>query len=137
MLINKSCNFDVLNPMSCHQQIMDAIVNNVPYSFIRLGDGEGALLDFSNASTISDIDYLCTHFGPTISINNIFLMSNKLRQSIVNADLVGVRDDIVSVDFEHQPTNKKEFLSEFKRNFNNAKTLEIFLSLCTVLILLP
>lgn len=65
-----------------------------PFSFIRLGDGEGTLSAFSDASRLEDLVYFHSHFGPEVSIDQVRQIRANMEQAIASADLIGVRDDI-------------------------------------------
>ncbi|ASV84519.1 hypothetical protein CES85_5314 [Ochrobactrum quorumnocens] len=91
----------------------------VPFSFVRLGDGEGGLLDFGSSSTLEDIDYFKSHFGNATDMSAIINIRDNLLSSIESADLIGVRDDIwyasqnaATLD-EHAPDFLERFRSEF------------------------
>lgn len=73
------------------------IADRKPFSFIRLGDGEGSLAAFSENSRLDELNYLEKHFGPTVSIKQIGQLRNNLEEAIASADLIGVRDDVVNV----------------------------------------
>lgn len=73
-----------------------AVARGEPFSFVRLGDGEGMLSAFSNASRLEDLVYFHTHFGPDVSIDQISQIRDNMEDSIASADLVGVRDDVVT-----------------------------------------
>ncbi|WP_371375757.1 hypothetical protein [Thalassotalea aquiviva] len=101
------------------QHLVNMATKRVPFSFIRLGDGEGAMLDFSEKSTMADVDYLREHFGPDCTIEQTYSIQKILKQTINNADLIGVRDDILGVTFNPDAYHSTErFMQAFKQAFN-------------------
>jgi hypothetical protein len=119
MECNKDCNFELININECYQTLKTAINNKRPFSFLRLGDGEGALLDFNSYSSIELVKYLGTHFGDQLSLSSIEEIAKNLKKSIVDADILGVRDDIVNVKFTHNNIESSdEFLRRFKASFH-------------------
>ncbi|WP_273773281.1 hypothetical protein [Brucella intermedia] len=91
----------------------------VPFNFVRLGDGEGGLLNFGSSSTLEDIDYFKGHFGDATDPSMIINIRDNLLSSIESADLIGIRDDVwyasenaAALD-EHAP----DFLQQFRSVF--------------------
>lgn len=113
------CDFTFIEISDFIKKIEDAVKNKEPYSFVRLGDGEGALLDYSLNSKLLDINYLSEHFGPDCSLSELSEVQSLLRTSIKSADLIGLRDDIINVEFDHakETKNETEFLEDFKPAF--------------------
>jgi hypothetical protein len=88
------------------------------FSFIRLGDGEGALLDLDLNSIFFDIKYLSEHFGLNCSINEAFEIKAILKETLMSSDIVGIRDDIVNVDFPCiEISDNLSFMTLFKKSF--------------------
>lgn len=115
-----SCNF-VLNGTNEVSSLISESLNTAnPLSLIRLGDGEGLLLSISDKSPEIDINYLATHLGSNgVILQNLLHLNKRLIESIKNADVIGVRDDIVDVTFE--PKNfslpPSDFLEIFRKSF--------------------
>ena len=91
-----------------------------PASLIRLGDAEGMLLARPRPKDTELWAYAVNYFGPQITTEQITALADALEHAIALADVVGVRDDLVNVDF---PPNKFElqgadFLEYFKKSFN-------------------
>lgn len=99
--------------------ILTAVESGTPFSFVRLGDGEGALLNVSNRSTLRDLSYFETHFGPNTSLENVVAARDLLVQAIGSADIVGVRQDVLRAGDECGNLDPKagDFLDRFKTVF--------------------
>jgi hypothetical protein len=100
--------------------VSDALELDLPYSLIRLGDGEGLLLSISDDSPEADLEYLVGHLGGKgKDLESLLYLKNRLISSIRDADFIGVRDDIIDVKFE--PANFSlphvDFLEKFRMNF--------------------
>jgi len=76
-------------------RIEDAVRRRTPFSFVRLGDGEGCLLRHPVPLVAEDREYFKTHFGGACSYEMILAIRNNLLGAISTADLVGVRDDVL------------------------------------------
>ena len=116
-----SCRFDFLDVAGAYALIVRASVSRQPFSFIRLGDGEGVLLSLAEDSPERDIQYLRRHIGPVAEEGEVRLrLQQGALSSIQSADLVGVRDDIVGVTFDKRTfsAEEPEFLASFRANFN-------------------
>jgi hypothetical protein len=75
--------------------ISSAIQERRPFSFVRLGDGEGNLLQFDpSTAKPMDIDYFKGHFGEQISVKAIQAIKEGLERTINASDLIGIRDDV-------------------------------------------
>lgn len=89
-------------------------------SLIRLGDGEGALLSWKKSMQNSHYQaHLQRHLGSHINEDDIQQLQNLVVKAIDNTDILGVRDDIINVEFQqvlydHDPDT---FLAEFKKTF--------------------
>ncbi len=95
------------------------------FNFIRLGDGEGALLDFDETSLIEDIIYLNEHFGKTVSIEQIIKAKKNLMETIKSSNVLGIRHDIINVEFDcslMKTRYSEKFIRTFKNNFHLRKT---------------
>jgi len=115
-----TCNFPLLNAQSVSNLISDKIAKRKPFSMIRLGDGEGLMLSVSNQSPKADLKYLETHFGPRgMDIEYLLNIKHRLVRSIRDADIIGIRDDIVDVKFNsgNFSLNSAVFLRKFRKNF--------------------
>ena len=76
----------------------DAVYKREPFSFIRIGDGEGTLLALEDDVWIEDIQYFGTHFGFTrVRYKDLSYLRDELRKACTNADLVGIREDVLGV----------------------------------------
>lgn len=101
------------------ERINSAINLGQPFSFLRLGDGEGELLRFSADAEIQDCSYFCRHFGNDATISTILRGRSNLEQAIASADLVGVRDDVVNALPSASTIDKtsEDFLPRFLESF--------------------
>ncbi|MGB1262268.1 MAG: hypothetical protein ACPG52_05095 [Cognaticolwellia sp.] len=101
------------------EKLLSIIEKKEPFSFIRLGDGEGALLQFSGDSTFFDVQYLSEHFGLDCTLKETLEVKKILRETILNSDIVGVRSDVVNVNFSSGNIENSEiFLNDFKNSFH-------------------
>ncbi|MCB1457572.1 MAG: hypothetical protein KDJ51_15835, partial [Nitratireductor sp.] len=67
-----------------------------PFSFVRLGDGEGLLLSFDAMSRLEDYSYLAEHFGKRAEVHHIQRARANLVDTIADANLIGIRDDVLN-----------------------------------------
>ena len=115
-----ACNFTLKSVHEVARLISAKQKDGDPFSLIRLGDGEGLLLSISGQSTEADFKYLTGHLGKKgVDFDYLLNLKDRLIQSIKGADIIGVRDDIVNVefapdDFSLPPDN---FLESFRTNF--------------------
>lgn len=117
-MIYRNCEFNQKNVSDVIRELESSIENKIPYSLIRLGDGEGALLSICKDSAIADIDYFSLHFNPSfISLGNLLNLKEGLISAIDTADCLGVRDDIVNVNFGRFLYRSSEFLDDFRKRF--------------------
>ncbi|MEY8214318.1 MAG: hypothetical protein RPR97_07515 [Colwellia sp.] len=101
-----------------NKKLISAIEHKVPFSFIRLGDGEGALLNLNDDSTFFDIKYLSEHFGLDCKINEALEVKTILQEALCTSDIVGVRSDVVNVSFPSSNIeNTEKFMNDFKQSF--------------------
>lgn len=114
---------DLMSTNSFNKKIITAIEQKEPYSFIRLGDGEGALLNLDIDSQFFDIDYLSQHFGLDCKISEALEVKNILQRALSNADIVGVMNHVANVSFPSgKIENSKEFMTSFNESFHLRKT---------------
>lgn len=91
----------LLNANQAFLKIREAVKARTPFSFIRIGDGEGVLLSLSERSWIQDIEYLSSHFGSTeVTFGDLLRLRDSLRQVLNDANLLGIREDILSCRLE-------------------------------------
>lgn len=69
------------------------VKEKIPFCLIRLGDGEGNLLDFAKARA-EDLAYFEEHFGGGVGERTIAEIRKNLTDAIGAADLIGLRDDV-------------------------------------------
>jgi hypothetical protein len=101
-------------------QISAAVQERRPFSFVRLGDGEGNLLQFDPSTAQSvDIDYFKSHFGEQISLDAILAIKKGLERTISASDLIGIRDDIwlATNNVLEMNENSPDFYRRFRDEF--------------------
>ena len=105
---------------SIAEEISSKIKAKIPMSLIRLGDGEGALLFWKKGMQNPHYQaHLQRHLGSHINEGDILQLQNLVVRAIDNVDILGVRDDIINVEFQqdlydHDPDT---FLAGFKKVF--------------------
>ncbi len=99
MPVFPTCDFPVLDRSEAIDIVGSAVTKGEPFSLVRLGDGEAVVLSYGDLLSLEDLAYLHGHWGSQgVSLGSIAEVNQDLQQAITNADLVGVRDDILSVD---------------------------------------
>lgn len=88
-----------------------------PFSFIRLGDGEGALLAFGKEYPGLNFEYFSHHLGDEAP-SLVPVIRDHLKVAIKNANLIGIRDDVAEANFSYELLElpEQEFLPEFKKH---------------------
>lgn len=123
--MNSYSNIKQLSIKQFESAINKAFEDKSSFSFIRLGDGEGALLDFNEECTIHDTLYLSEHVGKQASLNQLHDLKRNLSNLIDTADIIGVRDDVLGVSFNDaliNSSNTELFLDTFKKSFRLRET---------------
>lgn len=108
----------VVNDVS--KSISHQVKQGEPLSLIRLGDGEGLLLSMTAESPESDFKYMASHLGPLgMNVEVVINLRDALVKAIQGSDIIGVRDDIVNVNFQADFFSLPEvdFLAEFRKDF--------------------
>lgn len=101
MISYPDCNFPIQDIQQSISRIMAASQKKLPISFVRIGDGEGHLLSLCEKSTIEDIYYFNSHFGASrITYQRLISLRDELREACENADIIGLRDDILNVSVD-------------------------------------
>lgn len=98
----KSLEFRLLSVEEVENAIFQAMECDRPFSLVRIGDGEGQLLGLNESYSQDDLDYFADHFG---EVDRSFLVGLQadLKAAILGADLVGIRDDMIGVNFGGAP----------------------------------
>ena len=127
-----TCEPPLMSGAICSSLITNKLEQRVPLSLIRLGDGEGVLLSMCKQSPDLDLEYLARHLGPDeVSLDRMIDLKMRVLEAIIDADVVGVRDDIVGVVFDQKnfelPT--EEFLEKFGRALSCEILKKIYLSM--------
>lgn len=95
-----------------------AIAARRPFSFLRLGDGEGALLGFARDATEEDLRYFLAHFDRPRAPAAIWRLRASLLAAIDAADIVGIRDDVWNAEgADGLDPEATDFLEGFKACF--------------------
>ena len=94
------------------------VKGKIPFCLIRLGDGEGNLLDFAHARA-EDLAYFEQHFGDGVCEPTIVEIKDNLTAAIGAADLIGLRDDawLAPAIAASLDENADDFLEKFHSAF--------------------
>ena len=109
-----------LDAASVIELVETSISSRRPFSFVRLGDGEGSLLGFStDGASRDDRHYLQLHFEEKSSDADILLFQDHLTEAIASADLIGIRDDVwnASPGAENIDADDPDFFDDFLKFF--------------------
>jgi len=107
----------MLSSKEVSRLIFDAVSVGRPFSLVRIGDGEGAVLLHGKVSaTAEDRTYFEGHFGAGFPQETLEVFSRRLREAVSNADIVGIRDDIWNAERTTQPVslNDADFEEKFR-----------------------
>ncbi|MCP5025248.1 MAG: hypothetical protein GY929_03090 [Actinomycetia bacterium] len=87
---------------------------------MRLGDGEGTVLARPRKEWDLVSPSLHGHFGPHVTPDQISSLAGPLAGAVDSADIVGIRDDLVGVDFppESFDLDPEAFTHRFRRAFH-------------------
>ena len=101
MPVFPTCDFPLLDRSEAIDLVRSAVGRREPFSLVRLGDGEAVVLSYGARLSLEDLAYLHGHWGSYgVTLGSIAEVSQDLHKAIRNADLVGVRDDILNVDMK-------------------------------------
>ena len=94
------------------------VKEKIPFCLIRLGDGEGNLLNLAQPRA-EDFGYFKEHFGDGVREETIIEIRNNLTAAIGTADLIGVRDDVWQAPSSARFLNENDddFLEKFCMQF--------------------
>lgn len=115
-----TCDFKLESVHQVSNEIFSKFDKGDAFSLIRLGDAEGLLLSLSDQSTEADIRYFERHFGADGgNLENLLSLKKRLRHSVMGADIIGIRDDILDVTFDPADYSlpHDNFLEVFRRSF--------------------
>jgi hypothetical protein len=119
-VIYPTCNFLLKAVDDVSKTILQKTASGDPLSLIRLGDGEGLLLSVSPESPESDFSYLTKHLGSAgMDPDFVAGLRERMIEAIYHADFLGVRNDIVGVEFDSGNFSlpAPEFLQVFRQQF--------------------
>ncbi|WP_214473499.1 hypothetical protein [Mesorhizobium sp. dw_380] len=101
------------------QVLLRAAKRRTGFSFVRLGDSEGALLLYDpKTATEKDYEYFHWMFGPDVDPDMLIQLARQLRAALATADLIGNRDDVWLADasaYELKLTDP-DFTNRFRRS---------------------
>jgi hypothetical protein len=101
MPVFPTCDFPLLDRSEAIDIVGSAVAKREPFSLVRLGDGEAVVLSYGDHLSLEDLSYLHGHWGSQgVSLGSVAEVNQDLQNAITNADLVGVRDDILDVDMQ-------------------------------------
>lgn len=115
-----ACDFPLQDVHEVSRLIDARLENAKPFSLVRVGDGEGLLLSISDQSPRMDFEYLARHLGPSGRDPDFVLhLKDRLTESVMQADVIGVRDDTVDVEFDAADLGlgSAVFLDKFRQRF--------------------
>lgn len=93
-----TCSVTLLDDSTVIDSIRRAVDLREPFSMIRINDGEAVALAFDDDMWLQDVTYLQSHWGgERMPLRAISEVRDDLLLAIRNADVVGIRDDIVGV----------------------------------------
>ncbi len=113
------CEFPLISTEEFTTLLINRLFDRKATSVVRLGDGEGMVLARPTPGDTTLWKWVCFHFGPKITAHHINGLADMLSCAIESADVIGVRDDLVDVDFHPDNFNlsKRKFLKFSKRKF--------------------
>ena len=113
------CEFPLLSNEQINSFIGDKLSSRQSASLIRLGDGEGAILARPTPKNTTLWSTVLSHFGPHVTPEFINSLADGLTSAINTADVIGVRDDLLHVDFPESnfDLGQNEFTKQFRTLF--------------------
>ncbi|WP_131802936.1 hypothetical protein [Mesorhizobium sp. ORS 3428] len=99
--------------------ILRAAKRHAGFSFVRLGDSEGALLLYDpKTATEEDYKYFRWMFGPDVNPDMLVQLARRLSEALSTADLVGNRDDVWYADSSarHLKLEDPDFTNRFRKS---------------------
>jgi hypothetical protein len=97
MRLFPACEFPLLGDAEAIDMVKQAIAARLPFSLIRLGDGEAVVLSFDDDIWLQDLDYLHGHWGAErVTLGAVSEVKEGLGEAIAGADMVGIRTDILN-----------------------------------------
>lgn len=114
------CEFPLLDTDQLSRFLDERISQARATSVIRLGDGEGMLLSRPTPDEPVLWDSVIEHFGPQITVEETDTLADLLTSAIESADVVGIRNDIINVEFDAKnfTLDPTEFSSRFHASFH-------------------
>ncbi|WP_231123644.1 GT-D fold domain-containing protein [Nocardioides sambongensis] len=89
--------FPLFDHADAIERIKAAVAAREPFSMIRVGDGEAVTLSIDDSAWLQDLDYLSSHWGAErVTLAAVKEVQLDLREALRNADLIGLRDDVVN-----------------------------------------
>lgn len=98
MTVYPTNGFTLLDDVTAIERVRSAVDSGDPFSLVRLGDGEGVVLSFDDATWLQDLSYLQGHWGADrVRLADVARIRADMEIALRGADIVGVRPDIVNV----------------------------------------
>lgn len=113
------CDFPLTDTEKITVFMNGRLSNREPTSVVRLGDGEGLVLARPTPEDAALWPRICFNFGPQITARQVDSLADLLSCAVESADVVGIRDDLLNVDFQPDNFNLSpdEFLQRFRASF--------------------
>lgn len=105
------CEFPLLADAEAIRTVRAAVEAGGAFSMVRIGDGEGVLLSVGDDTWLRDLNYITSHWGAdNVTWGDLAAVRDDLTRAIAEADLVGIRNDMVSTsvpdDLMRQPVSE-------------------------------
>ncbi|HUF55393.1 MAG TPA: hypothetical protein VMM55_02415 [Thermohalobaculum sp.] len=113
------CDFPLAPAEDVAHRLAGSIRSGAAASLIRLGDGEGMVLTRPTPADPHLWASACQHFGPDVEPSYLRRLADRLARAVQSADILGIRDDIVGVDFpaRYFAAPEDEALAAFRARF--------------------
>ena len=114
------CGFPLLDTECFVDKFRERLHRRIPTSLIRLGDGEGVFLSRPQPINKYLWPWVLRRFGPCISSNHVLFIADQLSNAIIASDFVGIRDDLINVDFhsDNFDLTESDFIEKFCSSFH-------------------
>jgi hypothetical protein len=89
----------LLDDRAAMDVVRSAVTAREPFSMLRLNDGEAVAMSFDDDMALMDVAYLQSHWGgERVTLGAVAEVRDHIERAIANADLVGIRNDVVGID---------------------------------------
>ena len=80
------------------ERIRAAAAARVPFSLLRIGDGEAVLLSIDESAWLNDLAELHRHWGAErVTLRDVLRVRRDLEAALADADMIGMRPDVLGV----------------------------------------